>query len=264
MKIEVRPIQRKTWHGKTGKDDFTCEKVIQALVNPDTMEYATGLSDKDIQWLTNTKGISYDLSPIYTPDKPHPFWDSKQGEVRLENRTMIFDMDKPMDFIKVHIMRASKYVANSMQEFNQGLYPEASHVIFDEMMDIEEKATKVTMRNKAVLECSKLSRDKKGQIVMILSGKSMKGQSDNMLEVKLAEVIEEQPEEVLELLSESKEDLTLRALVLECLQKNVLQKRNFKIWYLDQVLGNTVSEVVNGLKDIENNDLKVRLMAAVN
>lgn len=264
MKIEVRPIPRKTWHGKTGKEDFTCEKVIQALVNPDTMEYATGLSDKDIQWLTNTKGISYDLSPIYTPDKPHPFWDSKQGEVRLENRTMIFDMDKPMDFIKVHIMRASKYVANSMQEFNQGLYPEASHVIFDEMMDVEEKATKVAMRNKAVLECSKLSRDKKAQIVMILAGKSMKGQSDSMLEVKLAEVIDEHPDEVLELLQEGKEDLTLRALVLECLQKNVLQKRNFKIWYLDQVLGSTVGEVVEGLKSIDNNDLKVRLMASVN
>ena len=77
-------------------------------------------------------------------------------------------------------------------------------------------------------------------------------------------MIEEQPEEVLELLNESKEDLTLRSLVLECLQKNVLQKRNFKIWYLDQALGSTVGEVVNGLKDIENNDLKVRLMAAVN
>jgi CelD/BcsL family acetyltransferase involved in cellulose biosynthesis len=41
---------------------------------------------------------------------------------------MFFDVSLPLNFIKVKI-RASKYIANSMSDYNEGLYPEATHVL---------------------------------------------------------------------------------------------------------------------------------------
>ena len=46
--VEVRPIEVKKWHGKKGQESFTRPKKIQALIDPVTMQYATGLTEEDI------------------------------------------------------------------------------------------------------------------------------------------------------------------------------------------------------------------------
>ena len=53
---------------------------------------------------------------------------------------MIFDTSNPLDFIKMRVCKASRFVANSWKEFEEGLFPEATHVIFDESEEIEEKS----------------------------------------------------------------------------------------------------------------------------
>ena len=50
--VEVKPIEVQKWHKKTGAESFTRPKKIQALVDPTTMKYATGLSKEDIKKLT--------------------------------------------------------------------------------------------------------------------------------------------------------------------------------------------------------------------
>ena len=42
-KIEVKPIDRKQWHNKKGKESFTLPKIREVLYDQDTGEYATGL-----------------------------------------------------------------------------------------------------------------------------------------------------------------------------------------------------------------------------
>ena len=131
VKVEVRPIENKKWHNKTGQESFTRPKKIQALVDASTMKYATGLSEDDVKDL-RSKGVNYDLSDHYNSETPHPFWDSNMAIVKLENNTMFYDMANALDVIKVKIMKASKYVANSMAEYEKGAWPEATHVNFDE------------------------------------------------------------------------------------------------------------------------------------
>ena len=72
VKVEVRPIESKRWHNKTGQESFTRPKKIQALVDGSTMKYATGLSDQDIKELAK-KGVNYDLTAHYNSETPHPF-----------------------------------------------------------------------------------------------------------------------------------------------------------------------------------------------
>jgi len=45
--VEVRPIEKKKWHGKTGKDSFARPVVVEALINVRTNTYDTGLTEED-------------------------------------------------------------------------------------------------------------------------------------------------------------------------------------------------------------------------
>ncbi|MCB0392795.1 MAG: hypothetical protein KDD58_16010, partial [Bdellovibrionales bacterium] len=100
MLVEVRPIESPKWHGKTKGESFKRPLKLSALVDGETMRYATGLSKEDIEKLKK-KGVSYNLSDEYDPDKPHEFWDSPLPVVKLENNTQFFNTDNVIDFIKV-------------------------------------------------------------------------------------------------------------------------------------------------------------------
>lgn len=262
MKIEVRPIERKTWHGKTGAENFKRPIKIKALVDAANMEYASGLDTEEAE--KYGKLLNQNLNPSYNQGEPHEFWDSTMATITLENATMFFDTQKTMDFIKVRIMKASKYVANSVSEYEKGLWPEATHVIFDESEEVDVKAVKVEQKKQAVIKSAGLSKDKKIEMILILTGKNLKGKSDNFVEVELDQLVEKQPREVLRHIGMDAEDITLHAIVIEALQKSVLRKAGHKVLYHDHVIGSDELDVVSYLKEPENQDLKLRIMAAIN
>lgn len=261
MLVEVRPIETQKWHGKEKEESFKRPNKLPALVDGETMRYSTGLSEEDIKML-KSKGITYDLTDIYDPNKPHDFWDSPLPVVKLENQTMFFNTDIAIDFIKVKIMKASKYVANSKREYEEGLFPEATHVIHDESEEEDIKASKVALSNKAVIESCKLSSEKKAEIILIIDGKIMKGKSDSSITIAMDKLIKDKPAEVLRYIGMDKKRVALEALVIECIEKNILQEAGHKIMYHDSVIGMDVGDVVAYLEMDENQDLKLRLMKA--
>lgn len=270
MKVQIKPLKIDRWHGKSGSESFTRPKIIQALVDPDSMTYATGLTEDEEKKLGET--LKVDLTKQFHIDISHPFWDSKMGEVPLENRTMIFDTNNPMELIKIRICKNSKYVANSMKDYDEGLFPEATHVIFDESEEVEEKASKVDTKNKAVIETSKLSKGKKIELIMVLSAdgsdylraKNLKGKSDNFITVEMDKLIESKPAEILRHLNMDKEELSTNAMVLEALQKNVLEKVGHKIMYHESVLGQDMYDVIKYMNAPENQEFKLRILAQIN
>jgi len=261
--VEVRPIEVQKWHGKKGAESFTRPKKVQALVDPVTMKYATGLTAEDLKFLKEKK-VAYDLSDNYDQDTPHPFWDSPMTAIKLENNTMFFNLENPIDYIKVRIMKASKYVANSMTEYEEGLYPEATHVIHDEAEQIEILATKVEMRNTAVLEASKLDLDRKIQIILVMGGKNTKNQSAGFVAVELDKIVQKDPEAFLRLIKMDKKQTANHALVLEALQKSVLRKEGQRIFHMDSPLGLDEIEVAEYLSKDENQDIKLLILGKVN
>lgn len=262
--IEVRPIEVKKWHGKKGAESFTRPKKIQALIDSNTMKYATGLSDKDIEAL-KAKGVSYDLTDnVLEENTPHPFWDSNLAVVKLENNTMFFDKDKPLDFIKISIMKASKFVANSVSDYEKGIFPDATHVLFDEQEQAESKASKVEIKNQAIIEASKLSKDRKIQLILVLGGKNLRNQSDQFITVALDDVINKDAEGFMRYIKKDKKQVADLALATEALQKHIFRRDGHKILYMDSVLGNTLEDVADYLGNDENQDLKINIMQKIN
>lgn len=265
MKIEVRPIpHKKPWHGKTGKESFTRTKKIQALVDPETMTYATGLDNKDLDYLKNDLKVSYDLTNIYNPNVPHPFWDSPIAAFKLEDRPQIFDEVNPMDYIKIRMMKVSRYVANDLVSYENGEFPDATHVMYDEVQETENKASKVELKKRAFSETSKISKDKKIQVIRILGGKNVKGHSDAFVEVAMDELLTTRPQDVLEVLDRDAEDVENEALALEAVDKGILKNKGGKITYFESVLGYSVKDVAGFFSLDENQEIKLRIKESVN
>lgn len=256
MNIEVRPIARDKWHEKKGKEDFARPIKIQALVDPKTMQYSVALTEEELAELG--KQLNQDLSTRFN-NAPHPYWDSPANAVKLENFPVRFNTSNPVDKIKVAILKASRFVANNLTEYADGLWPDATHVIFDEEDEVKAKASKVAVKTQAVLASQKLSAKRKAEIVFLMTGVLTSGKSNDYLDVKINELIEEKPDDFLVLVSKNAEDISLEAFVNECIIKGRLKKVGHKIMYFDSILGDSVESVVEYFKKEENQELKLRL-----
>jgi hypothetical protein len=184
------------------------------------------------------------------------------GVIKLENNTMFFDTSQPLKFIHIQVMKASKYVANSPSAYEAGEFPEATHVIFDESEQIELKASKIQLKNTAIVELDKLSADRKREIVLILRNKNLRGNSDAFLVPVLEEIVNSSDVSLLlELIKGDKKFLSTKAMVLEALQAGVLRKDGHKIYHMDHHIGSEVEDVTEYLLNNANQDFKMIIMA---
>lgn len=260
--VEIRPIDSKKWHGKKGKESFTQPKVVEVLYDPATGKYATGLTDEEA--LEYGKRLGVNLSNDFSYDKPHPYWSSKAAEIRLENHTMVLDMEKPADFVKVKNMKASKQVANSVKEYEDGLYPDATHVIFDESEEVDLKASKIQTKEKATIIASKMSKDEKINIIQILSQKSLRGRSDNFVSVEMDTILNDQATDFLRYATMDKQEVYVRAAILECIHRNILTKEGSAVYYMGEQIGMDYESAVSWFKDPQNSKMKVSILEKIN
>lgn len=261
--VEVKPIERERWHGVKGKDVFTRPTTIEALISLRTGQFATGLSEEDRTRLE--KGTGYNLSPDYMVGKPHEFWNSPAAQVKLEYKTNIFNTSIAQDEIKVKLMKASDLVANSMKEYEEGKFPNALYVIYDEQEEIELKASKASVKRKVILESSKLTKTRKAEIVQIILGISVRNQSDDYVDLKLDDAVEQAgAEKVLNLIQRDKTRTSIHALVLEGIYKNVLRKEGTAVYYMDDQIGFDVESAVDYFIDPKNQAMKAQILEKIN
>jgi len=261
--VEVKPIEKEKWHGKKGKEAFARPITIEALVSLTTGQYATGLTKEDRERLETITG--YNLSPDHMVGKPHPFWNSPAAQIKLENKTNVFNTSRPQDEIKVKIMKASDLVANSMKEYEEGKWPLARFVIFDEQEEVEIKASKLALKNKVIVESEKLSLERKAEIVQILSNISVRKQSADYVSLKLDEAIDKHgAEKVLNLIKRDKARTALHALVLEAIHKNVLRKDGTAIYHMDDQIGFDIESAVDYFQDPKNQSMKAQILEKIN
>ncbi len=266
MLVEVRPLPVEKWHGKKNKESFAQTKVYEVAVNPDTGKYETGLTEKEAKEYGIALGV--DLSDTYTHEQAHPYFSLKPAWMALPNHTLLLDSSKPAEFVKIKNMKASGKIANSMKEWQEGLYPEATHVIFDEEQEVTEKASRIQLRQKATFLLPKMSTDDKANIILVLSNKSLKfgglknlkGRSTDFIDVEIAEIIDNDPLEFMRVANMGREEVSLRAKVLELVTRNVLTKEAGSYYYMGEVLGMDYESTVDWFRDPQNSKMKVLIL----
>ena len=275
MTIEVRPIYKKRWHGKEGEDSIQRPIKLEADVDRTSMKYNTGLSyvgrydHKDNkEGLTEAefygKLLKQDLHDVFDRETPHPFWNSPMGTVKLDNKPIFLHTDRPLDYVRWKMLKASKYVANSKKDYDEGLYPEATHIIYDEREGMEEKATRAELKYKLGAKLLEMSPEAKMQLATALTGRTCRKQSSNYITSILDDQLEKNTNELARFINMDKKDFSTYTLVMEALHMNILRKVKYQIFFQDSVIGNDVMDVVEYLKKDENQELKVRIMASIN
>lgn len=261
--VEVKPIEKDKWHGKKGKEAFSRPITLEALISLSTTQFATGLTAEDRERLEKLTG--YNLSPDYMEGTSHPFWNSTAAQIKLEHKTNVFNTSRPLDEIKIKVLKAHDLVANSMKEYKEGKFPLAKFVIFDEAEEVEIKASKLSLKNKVIIEISELSLERKAEIVQILLGISVRNQSMNFVDLKLEDAIEEfGPQRVLTIIQRDKARTSLHSLVLEAIYKNVLRKEGTSVYYMDDQIGFDIENAIDYLADKKNQALKAQIIEKIN
>ena len=258
MIVEVKPLPRKRWHKKEGKESFQQPVKIEVLYDPNTGKYATGLSEEESEMLGKKLGL--DLSDVFIPEQAHPYWSTKAAMVTLKNETQFFDSSKPLDLIKIKNLKAHKLVANSQKEWEEGLWPDATHVIFDETEDINMKANKVQTKQKCYAILAKLSTDEKINIIAIVLEESVRGRSENFITSRIDEVVEEHPEEFMKWATMDAKEVHTRASILEGIARNFLTKEGQSIYYMSERLGFDIDDTIQWFGNPDNQKLKVAIL----
>ncbi len=258
MRVEVRPIERKQWHGKKGKDSFAQPKTVEVLYNAEKGIYDTGLNEQETEKYSKLMGVN--LGNQFNFTEPHEFWSSKASWTNLPNQTLVLDTEKNAEFVKVANLKASKFVANSLKEHEDGLWPDATHVIYSEEEEMELKASKFQIQQKASVSLINMSSDGKADLVQILAEKTVKGRSQNFIDGMISELIETKPQEVIRFISMGKEEVTIRASVMELLSKGILNKQAGRVYYMGEQIALDYEDAVKYFKDPENSRMRVMLM----
>lgn len=250
--VEVKPIEYQRWHGKKSEESFHKPFLLRALVDRNTSTYATGLTASQEARLSQV--LRADLSNSFNPDVPHPFWDLNiLGAVKLENKTNIFDTSKPHDEIKVAIMKASKFVANSVQEYEEGHYPYAKFVIYDKTDELAKKEKAYVVRKNLIKRLDAMVRVKKEEMLRILMGNSYSEQSNDYIDMKVMECLDTfSLEEVQEILDRDERYNFVHALLLEALSKSVVRKEGQSVFYFSDRIGYNIAEAIQFLLDDNN------------
>lgn len=258
MIIEVKPLPLKKWHGKKDSESFTRPKGVEVLYDPETGYYATGLTNEETVEYEKKTGL--DLSKTFVPDMPHPYWSTRSALIKLENATMFLNTERPLEYIKYKNLKASKFVANSLEEQEKGMWPDATHYISSVELDLVVEASKIEKKNKAIGISNALSPQEKVAIIQILSDKTVTAQSANFIAIEIDKLIQEKTDDFLRWAQMEKTELNLRATVLEALAKGILTKQGTAIYYMGDRIGFDVDEVVKSFNSTDNQALKVAVL----
>jgi len=262
MIVEIKPIEREKWHGYKKADDFSRDRKIFPVVDPNTRKYKTGLDEDDIEKL-KAMGFKRELNDDWKRYEPHPFWDSTEVKVALKQHTFRLDTDNPIEFIQYKYILEHPAVANSLREYEEGKWPDATHYIVNSPDAIRRKASEVEARKQAYGLLLEASRDKKLKVALLVGGKDFSKEDDKKLEIYLDELLSQKPRQVLKYLSQDDELSDNLYIVKKALRKKVLRNGITGIKFMDLLIGTSEEEAALFLGKEDNLELKERLLEQI-
>jgi len=251
--IFLKPIMTEKWHGlhKVGRTRFQdTQDVIQVLYDRKQGALATGLDNDTETRLASSLGVSL------ANNSANEFW--HDFKIKLQDQTMIFNTSNPIEELQVYVLKASKFIANSQKELDQGLWPNAKYVIYDEQTELEKQAAEVQTKAKAIDIFNGLSPEKKLNLLK-LYGKAVENSSNDFVYTKLYEIVENDPIDFITQSNKSPEEIKVKALIFDLEKIGILRRKGTAYLYNDQQVGFDYDDTVSYLLSPANQELLVKL-----
>jgi len=259
--IRVKPVPIDKWHGKKGEQSFSMPVTIEAEPDRRTSQYKVDLTKREWERIKKELNLDDDdLTLVFDPERPHDFFGTKKARIKLENKTNLFYKNNPMHILKLGILRGSSSVANSLEEWEEGDFPLATHYIEDKERELEAKASVVEMERKAVIKSDKLTKQDKINLLKCLSSSGrLEEYTEKYLTLLIDKEIKKDAENFLYWISKDKKDVAMQALVHEAIDMNIFQEDGHKIKYYDSLLGDSIDSVADYLKEDENQEFMLMI-----
>jgi hypothetical protein len=178
----------------------------------------------------------------------------KQYVVWIGNEQLTLDLSKPKDYLDYLILLKSDRVAESREQLD--VKPKAEYIIVDKAEDAKRENVKVKEEKKAMMRFGKMTIPDMKKVLKLL-GKRVDTSTDEAVENALFDIIKRSPEDFMRVVGMA--DTELRLLIEDLLYANILRKKGSTYTYGEDVIGYSLDETIEHLKDIKNQDLIISL-----
>jgi len=242
MIVTLRQTSRDSWSGV--RRYRNCSIYLSPYLTRSGGIY-TGLTLEDEKRLG--EALRLDLSPS------SDYW--LQFFVRVGDDDVVIDTDLPEGELKYLFLKNHKRVANGLSDRTK---PGANFVLIND----DEQAKEVNKRNKvkrkALKEFDKMSLDEMRKCLRVL-GHAPSSMSNELVEQKLNELIEENPQRFFDKWVDNKLRITEYNLK-DAISRNVIRKNRNIYQYGTEIIGRSLEEAIAFLDDPENQDIKMAVI----
>lgn len=261
VQIQRVPQEGEDWNGLPPDKDISRPVKIEPVFDSTGSKFLVDLTEKEWGFVKSQMGDKHDLSLTHdiTNPEPHPFWQGRLGTVTLQPHTTFLDMTNPLDVIRLGVMRGHWLVANSLDEYKSGKWPEAMWIIVDNNQDIQEKATGVRKRAQAQMLLTELTDDALCDVLTVAKKKSFKGMTvaNRLVEFEAAAIAD--PDSILRAAKLDREERELIAMVYHGISSHILTLRGATVYYADYALGIGAEGAIEFLQQVENEPLRAQI-----
>lgn len=244
MEVIVRIIKSNPWSGITKWP--TCFDYIGSYWTRSGNLY-TGLSTEDARRLEKELGYTEgQLSP------QSPFWDT--FAIKIGKKDVILNTDRPEDELKYLFLKNHKRVAVGLNRITPG----TDYVLINQDSEAEEKNRINKIKREAYREMDKMSIEDMRKCLRLFGIKSNE-MSNELIEAKMSEIIEQDPNKYLERWVNNA-DKEINYMIEEALAKNILRKNRTNYYFGTDLLGNGIDDVIAYFKNKANSEIKATIL----
>lgn len=242
-KVIITPITKENeWHSlheiNLSRMPNTFE-TIRAFYNAEKGHYDTGLTQEQIERLA--VALKTDLTPNYDNE----FW-ATELKIKIGNDGIVLDPNNPLDEVKIAVAKANKFIANSVKELKNGLWPDAKFVIKNEKEEAEVEEATINTKIEAAKIFDKLTPIKRKQLLK-LYGRAASNVTDSFVTAKLYEEMEKNPKDFIKRSSMDAKELDIRSTLFDLENLGIIVNKGGQLTYNDDILGYDREDAVANL-----------------
>jgi len=237
MEVVLKPLSRDKWAGVNKYKN--CNDWIGTYFTRSGYVY-TGLTKEEEDRLGAL--LKKDLHPS------SEFWNNFY--IRIGNKDVYLDTKDPMDELRYIFLKNHKRVANGYNDNK----PTANYVLVNKETEAVESNKFNQIKRKAIKEFDKLSAVEQRKALRLYGHRS-DNLSAELVEQKLYEIVEKDPQKFLDMWVTNKSKET-QYIIQEAIGKNIIRRNKSEYKYGTDTIGHSLDDATSYLDNPEHRDLR--------